>query len=79
MLEVIGYKRNDFDTDDGKRITGVSVYLATNIVGDGEGKAVERVYLTDTKLQSCGYTPKVGDKVTTQYNRYGKVSAIAKM
>lgn len=74
-MKVIGFRRSSFKGDDGQQVSGVNVYLSYPL-DKGEGQGSERVYLTDAKLAECGYTPKVGDEVKLEYNRYGKCSGI---
>lgn len=74
-MKVIGFRRSSFKGTDGEPISGVNIYL-TGPLDKGEGQMSDRVYLTDTRLAECGYTPKLGDEVKIEYNRYGKCSGI---
>lgn len=79
-MKLIGYKRNNFMTKEGKTVTGLNLYLAYPVTGpDAEGMTAERVYMSDAKLAKCGYKPRVNDEVTVLYNRYGKAEAISKI
>lgn len=80
MQKIIGYKRNDFAGKDGTPITGYSLYLATPAYGnDADGQIVERQYMSDNRLNACGYKPQVGDNVEITFNRFGKVAGILKL
>ena len=74
--EIIGCRTSSFTGEDGKRITGMNVWLADSVPSsEGDGFcAVERVYLSSKVLMS--FTPCVGDKVIVHYNKYGKVAQV---
>lgn len=74
-MKVVGFRKRSFMGDDGQQVSGVNIYL-TCALDKGEGQGTDRVYLTDAKLAECGYTPKVGDDVRVEYNRWGKCSGI---
>lgn len=73
-MQIIGYKRCDFKTADGKLITGYNFYLGYQLHGDdADGMAtLQKVYFSDQKLDKCGYTPCVGDIVEITYNNFKK-------
>ena len=75
-MKLVGIKKSDFTVKDGpdkgKEIHGYNLYGAYDIVKDGEGVAVERVYLTTDKLRSCGFKPVLGMAFHVTYNRFGK-------
>lgn len=75
-MTVIGYKESKFKGEDGTEITGMNIYCSYPINKGGEGVACERLYVTDAKLERCGYVPSVGDSVVVQYNKFGKVASI---
>ncbi len=77
MPTLIGYKRSDFNSKDGTAITGYSLYIASPAYGkDADGQIVERQYMSDNRLNACGYKPQVGDNVEITFNRFGKVAGI---
>ena len=77
MQTLIGYRRNDFTSKDGTTITGYSLYIASPAYGkDADGQIVERQYMSDNRLNACGYKPQVGDNVEITFNRFGKVAGI---
>lgn len=72
-LTIVGLRRTAFDTDDGKHISGMSLfceYTSDNI----EGYGVEKLFVTDQKLN--GLQLAVGDVIEPIYNRYGKISSV---
>lgn len=75
---LIGYRRVNFQTDDGRQIHGYNLYYLINMDSgsDQDGSRGDKVYVPDNVLNEMGYTPSVGDQVTICYNRYGKVSKI---
>lgn len=79
-MEVIGIVRSNFTLKDtGTEITGCNLYLARPIDPKlGHGVAVDRVYMTDAKLEANGINLEtiVGQTVTVYYNRYGKVASM---
>ena len=74
-MKVIGLRKSSFKGKDGSQVSGVNLYL-TEKCENGEGQSCERVYVTDQRLTACGYTPKLGDEVTLEYNRWGKCSGV---
>ena len=75
MATIIGVRSSSFKGNDGVQVTGKVIYF-TEPLEKGEGHSAERVFLTDAKLAKCQYTPKLGDEVHIEYNRYGKCSGI---
>lgn len=75
-MTVIGFKKSEFDTQDGKHISGYNLYC-TYPLDKGEGEGVERLFMTSDKLIDCGYAPNVGDEIRVEYNRYGKPAAVS--
>ena len=65
-------------TDDGKIIKGMNIFLADPINTDygGEGESAKRVYITNRKLEDCGYMPMIGDSVDVDFDEYKKVKRI---
>lgn len=78
-MKIIGYRRNDFNTNEGQRITGCNVYVATEIdPRRGAGVSVERQYLSDSKMAKEGIdlADLMDHEVKIYYNRYGRVDSI---
>lgn len=79
-MEIIGFERNNFTVrSTGTEVTGYNVYLARDINPDrGTGSAVERIYLSDRKIDGLGLclADLVGCEVTVYYNRFGKPERI---
>lgn len=72
-LTIVGLRRSDFDTADGKHISGISLfceYTSDKI----EGYGVEKIFITDQKLN--GLTLGVGDVIVPVYNRFGKIASV---
>ena len=61
-MKVIGFRKSSFKGDDGSQVSGVNLYL-TEKCEKGEGLSCERVYITDQRLNACGYVPKLGDEI----------------
>ena len=80
-MTIIGYERSTFIAKGSTtEITGYTVYLSRPIVSkDGQGVAVDRIYITDAKLAACGFKldGSVGKEVEVLYSRYGKVMSLA--
>lgn len=74
-MKVIGYRESDFNTTDGKHISGYNIYCSYALE-KGVGEGVERLFMTTDKLLACGYKPEIGDHIKVIYNRYGKPAAI---
>lgn len=75
-MKVIGIKKSEFDTQDGKHISGYSLHC-TYPMDKGDGEGVERIFMTTEKLLNCKYSPSVGDEINVEYNRFGKPAAIS--
>lgn len=79
MMTIVGVERANFRTKEGADITGYNIYISRPIAPDrGNGDAVERVYMTDRKLEANGIdiSKMVGEKVMIYYNRFGKAERI---
>lgn len=78
-MKIIGFRKNDFKTNEGVEVTGYSVYIATEIdPRRGAGVSVERQYLSDAKLVKEGIdlAELMDHEVKVYYNRYGRVDSI---
>lgn len=78
-MKIIGYRRNDFNTNEGQRITGCNVYVASEIdPRRGAGVSVERQYLSDSKMAKEGIdlAALMDREVKVYYNRYGRIDSI---
>lgn len=78
-MKIIGYRKNDFKTNEGVEVTGYSVYIATEVdPRRGAGVSVERQYLSDAKLAKEGIdlAELMDREVKVYYNRYGRVDSI---
>lgn len=76
-MDIIGIRPSSFIGEDKTEISGKNIYL-TYPLEKGEGLGSERIFVTDAKLNKWEYKPKVGDKVTVSYNRYGRCDGMAK-
>ena len=57
-MKVIGYKQSNFRAKDGPAVEGYNIYCTYPLnspIADGE--ACERLFITDKKLNDCGYIP----------------------
>lgn len=78
-MKVVGYRRNDFVTKEGKPVTGCRIYLATDIPADsGEGISVRDMYLSDHKMAELQINLRelLGQEVKVYYNEYRKPETI---
>lgn len=74
-MKVIGFRKSSFKGDDGLEVSGVNLFL-TEKCEKGEGLSCDRIYVMDRILAASGYTPKLGDEVIIEWNRWGKCSGI---
>ena len=72
-VEIVGYKKKNFNTPDGTQISGYDLHV-TGVENGVTGNFVERIFASERKLNN--YTPSLGDIVDIQYNRYGKIDCI---
>lgn len=70
---VLGKKPVSFTTNDGKEITGITLYLGYEAKGV-EGMATDKVFVSAAKMPKEPIV--VGSEVDVHFNRYGKVEAI---
>lgn len=75
MAEIIGFEGKTFNFEDGKTVTGFNLFLSEKRPGV-TGISAERVFVSTAKLN--GYVPVLGDKITINYNRFGKPQSIYK-
>lgn len=72
-MKVIGIQHSEFDTRDGKHVSGMFLYLS-EVRNNVEGVATERIFLSNAKVGD--YPPMIGDEIKVNYNRFGKVDNI---
>ncbi len=78
-MKIIGIRPAGFTAkDSGEYITGQNIFV-TEPLSKGTGCSSERLFISDARLNQCGYIPSVGDEVEIGYNRYGKVASIRKV
>lgn len=79
-MRVVGFERADFvSKETGTAVKGCQVYLSRPISQDrGEGEAVERIYVTDSRAAEFGIdlSELVGYDVIVSYTKRGKVQNI---
>ncbi len=75
-MKVCGYRRVEFNAQDGKHISGVSVFCSYPITKNGDGVGFEKIFMSDNKLGQWGYYPEIGDEINVSYNRFGKVDSV---
>lgn len=75
-MKVIGIREVNFTAADGNKISGYSLFCSYPITRNGQGVAVDKLFLSDKKVAACGYFPELGDEINVQYNRWGKVEAV---
>lgn len=75
MAKIIGIRDSSFEGKDGSEVNGTNFYL-TYPLEKGTGDGCERIFMTDEKLHNGDFIPQIGDEVSLEYNRYGKVAAI---
>lgn len=80
LATVVGKKKTEFTPKEknSDTIRGMNLHLTIDIEKGGEGKAVEKVFISDKKdsLYADALQLNIGDLIDIRYNRYGKVDAI---
>ena len=69
----MGFEAKHFSFEDGKNVDGFYLYVEEQRTGV-TGIATDRVFVSNAKLD--GYVPRLGDDLTVNYNRWGKVQSI---
>lgn len=72
---VIGYQHVEFDTTDGKHISGTNLYLCREqdrVVGS----ECMRIFVTPAKMDCNEKDIPIGGTAEIIYNRYGKVGSV---
>lgn len=77
-MRVVGIKRFNFKAPDGNVINGLQFYLLADPIDSqsGVGYEVDKVFLSEAKLNKMGATPALDDIVSPVYNKYGKVDRL---
>ncbi len=71
--EVVGFRPYDFKGEDGRQITGYTIYVTFPLSGKNcEGREAIKLSVPER----IGYVPHVGDIVDISFNRSGKVAAV---
>lgn len=77
IWDVVGYRVVSFKDESGRMVNGYNLYLTRP--GDPDkmsGTECQKLFISS---QYVKYGPVVGDTVQLFFNRYGKVSSIAKI
>lgn len=78
-VKILGYKKVDFNGNDGTNVKGYSVYFFYNAVGeDAKGYLVDRYFLTEKKFEQFNIKALFKEQSDCEilYNRYGKIEDI---
>lgn len=77
-MRVVGIKRFNFKAPDGNVINGLQFHLLADPIDNqmGVGYEVDKVFLSEAKLNKMGVTPALDDIVSPVYNKYGKVDRL---
>lgn len=77
-MRVVGIKRFNFKAPDGNVINGLQFHLLADPIDSafGVGYEVDKVFLSEVKLNKMGATPALDDLVSPVYNKYGKVDRL---
>lgn len=73
IYKIVGFRKCDFETKDGKHIDGYSLYVLRNDE-NVTGYVAERVFCSHSALGS--YTPRLNDEIKVMYNRFGKPASV---
>lgn len=75
--EIVGVVDVNFTTNDGKIVTGKSVYFTEPLTPDrGEGRFAGKLFFSTAKLAALNYSPAVGQVVNFLYDRAGRVKSV---
>lgn len=75
--EIVGIVDVNFTADDGKIVTGKSVYYNEPLDPTrGEGFFAGKLFFSTDKLAALNYSPAVGQVVQFLYDRGGRVKAV---
>ena len=70
-MEVVGTRSVDFKDDNGRQVSGLSLYYLMQ--SDGvDGRMAGKMFVSAQRLPGLSYLPKPGDHVMVNYDRYGR-------
>lgn len=75
MYKVIGFQKKNLKFQDGREVSGYTLYLTETRSGV-IGLSSENIFISDSKLGE--YLPSVGDMLDIRWNRWGKVEGVIK-
>lgn len=77
FTKIVGVAPVEFTTDDGKTITGTTIYYTEPLEPErGQGCFAGKLFLSAAKLAALDYTPSVGQEVELLFDRNGKVKSV---
>ena len=77
IFTVFAVKELDFTDDKGKEVKGRNIFMGQETHDRGwQGMSCEKFFVRAGTDAYTGYTPKCGDQVVVEFNRYGKVNSI---
>ena len=75
MCKVIGLQKKNLKFQDGREVSGYTLYLTEARTGV-TGIACDSIFVSDSKL--ADYIPSVNDTIEIRWNRWGKVDGIVR-
>lgn len=76
-MTVVGIQNVDYTNRNQQHVRGKYYYLSESIKPEnGEGIKVERVFLSQAKLDSLSKQPELNSSVEIFYNKYGSITKI---
>ena len=76
-MKVIGFSERSFTAKDtGALIEGMNIFVTFESKRT-TGLSCDRFFISQKRLEECGYNPSLGDDIEILYNRYGKITGIS--
>lgn len=75
MPRVVGIQNVDYTNRNQRHVSGLYLYIAEDIQ-NGVGLKVDRVFISQTKLDSLSKKPEIDSTVEIFYNKYGNITKI---
>jgi len=73
-MTVVGFRQVDF-SDNGKHITGISLFVTHPDVGV-TGELAEKLFISTDRLDMLGYSPVIGSKILVTWGRHNRIIGI---
>lgn len=73
--KIVGFRKMSFTGNGGQKVEGTKIHYTYHENGT-EGEKAENAFISSEKMQSWEFQPYIGQEISIEYNRYGKIQEV---